>query len=176
MLAYVVIAIALVIFLPIVYASYQAAPPLSTPRKDIERIIRLARITADDIVYDLGSGSGRLLITLAQATPARAFVGFELSPLHIFLSRLKVRLKGLQKRVTIQATNFYTHDLSEASVIVCFLTPFAMRKLGPKLKQELRPTTRVISYMFEIPGLTLIATDRPAKNDFPLYIYQVGAY
>lgn len=161
-----------IVFVPIVIASTIAAPPLGTKRRDIKRLVKLARITEQDTVYDLGCGDGRLLLAVAKASTSQKIIGLELSPLHIILSRMRILLSGQQKRVAVQARNFYNQDLSRADVILCFLTPKAMEELEPKFKQELKPGTRVVSYVFPLPNIEPAELSRPSEIDLPIYLYR----
>ncbi|MFA6553333.1 MAG: class I SAM-dependent methyltransferase [Patescibacteria group bacterium] len=155
------------------YAGLKAAPWVPVFKRDIPRIIKLAGIKPDDIVYDLGCGDGRVLVALANSTPAKRLVGFEISVLPYLWTKGRIIFRGLSRRVDVVFKDFLKRDLSQASVIFCFLTPMAMKKLAPKFKAELRPGSRIISYSFSIPGFTPDAVDKPEPNQMTIYSYRV---
>ena len=158
-------------FLPIAISSIIAAPPLGTKRKDVARLVKLANISESDIVYDLGAGDGRLLLAVARQSNAQHITGFELSPFHIIQTRIRLWRHGLTQRIKIKAKDFYRQDLGQADVILCFLTPKAMQSLKPKFDKELKPGTRVVSYVFPIPGLEPGQINRPSEEHLPIYLY-----
>lgn len=146
-----------------------AAPWVPARKKDIARFIKLAKIKTDERVYDLGCGDGRVLEAAARAG-ARA-TGFEISLFPYFLARLRARnLPNNQMRVLYK--NFWRADLRDADVVYVFLMTKIFKKLTTKLIKELRPGTRVISYVFKIPGWEPVATDK-IKNNVSLYLYIV---
>jgi len=141
-------------------------------KKDLDRIMQLARIQEDDLVYDIGCGDGRVLAAMANNSPAQ-FVGYEVSLLLYLLARLKVIFLGLSKRVEIRYADFLRRDLGQASVIFCFLTPMAMKKLSPKFKNELPKGARIISYSFSLPDWQPREVSRPDDRSIPIYYYVV---
>ena len=156
-----------------VYASFRAAPWLPSFKRDIARIIKLANVQPGEVVYDLGSGDGRILVALANATPAERVVGYEVSLLLYIWSRVRIAFLGLSGKAEVRFSDFYRHDLSQANVIFCFLTPRAMKRLGEKFRRELRPGTRIISYSFSIPGWKKIVEDQPVQEAMPIHSYVV---
>lgn len=154
------------------YAGWRAAPWLPAFKKDMERIIKLAELKDDDLVYDLGSGDGRVVIALANNSRAQ-FVGYEISLIMYCWSRLKIFFSGLGKRVEIRCSDFLTNDLSQATVIFCFLTPMAMKKLSIKFQKELKKGTRIVSYSFSLPDWQPLVTDKPDTTSIPIYKYIV---
>lgn len=154
------------------YAGVKAAPWLPVFKKDIKRIINLAQLRDTDVVYDLGSGDGRILIGLAHNSAA-TFWGYEVSFLPYLWSRLKILLLGLSRQVEIRFADFYMRDLGQATVVFCFLTPKAMAKLGPKFIKELQPGTKIISYSFAIPDWEPEIVNRPDDKRIPIFVYRV---
>ena len=118
-----------------------------------DAMLRLARVTADDVVYDLGSGDGRIVILAAQKFGARG-VGVELDPRLVAISREVAREGAVADKVTFIEGDLFTADISEATVVTLYLSPNVNRKLEGKLKRELRPGTRVVSHQFPIAGWT----------------------
>lgn len=162
----------LLIFGTAAYAGMRAAPWVPVFKKDIERILRLAEVKDDDLVYDLGSGDGRVVVALANNSEAQ-ITGYEVSFIPYLWSKIKVLLLGLSKRVEIRYADFLSRDLSQASVIFCFLTPMAMKKLEPKFRKELKKGTRVISYSFSIHGWQPVMVDKPTEKSIPIFKYVV---
>ncbi|MEK7631299.1 MAG: class I SAM-dependent methyltransferase [Patescibacteria group bacterium] len=163
----------LVIFIVIAsaaWAGFHGAPWVPTWAKDFNRVRGLAALQATDTVYELGAGEGRLLKVFA-ATSARTIVGFELSFLPFLIA--KVRFWNQRPRVQVKCQDFFHVDFHPATVIFCFLTPPAMRKLKEKFEAECRPGTRIISYAFSIPGWTPEVTDKPAPSAMTIYRYVV---
>jgi predicted RNA methylase len=149
-----------------VVADGQATPPAlvigfePTPMPVVEALLELAAVTADDVVYDLGSGDGRIVILAAQKYGARG-VGIELQPGLIQASREAALQAGVAENVTFVQEDLYQADISEATVVVLYLWPSANDRLESKLRGELRPGTRVVSHRFGIgrwiPDATVLA-------------------
>ena len=116
-----------------------------------EAMLTLADVTKDDVVYDLGSGDGRLPILAAQLHGARG-VGIEIDPALVAVSRTNARDAGVSDRVTFVEGDLFTADISPATVVTLYLSLSVLRQLEPKLKSELRPGTRIVSHQFWIPG------------------------
>lgn len=152
------------------WAGFHGAPWVPTWAKDFDRVRTLAALQETDVVYELGAGEGRLLKVFA-ATKAQTILGFELSFLPFLIAW--VRLRRFAPRVQVHCQDFFKADFRKASVIFCFLTPPAMRKLKEKFAAECRPGTRIISYAFSIPGWTPDVTDKPAPNAMTIYRYVV---
>lgn len=128
---------------------------------------KLAKVKKGDIIYDLGSGEGIALITAAKEYGARG-VGIEIDPLRVFISKIRVKLAGVSGHVEIRRDSFWNQDISEASVIFMYLIPKTLVKLRPKLLKELRPGTRVVSFVYRM-DLPVIAKDEKRE----LYVYEI---
>jgi SAM-dependent methyltransferase len=116
-----------------------------------DAMLQLAGVTRDDVVYDLGSGDGRIVILAAQKFGARG-VGIELDPSLVKLSQQTAREGEVADRVTFIEGDLFAADLSRATVVTLYLSPNVNRKLEPKLRAELRPGTRVVSQQFGMPA------------------------
>lgn len=114
-----------------------------------DAMLRLAKVTADDVVYDLGSGDGRLVILAAQKYGARG-VGVEIDHQLIERSRTNAREGGVEDRVTFIEGDLFTTDISKATVVTLYLSPSVNARLEPKLKRELMPGARIVSHRFPI--------------------------
>ncbi|HRD89088.1 MAG TPA: methyltransferase domain-containing protein [Accumulibacter sp.] len=119
-----------------------------TPDAMVMLMLRTAKVTPADIVYDLGAGEGRIPIAAARAFGARA-VGIEYSPEVAALARRNVKRAGLEGRVRIVTGDLFVEDFSEATVVTMFLTPVLNRRLRPLLLQ-MKPGTRIVSHGFHM--------------------------
>ena len=127
-----------------------------------DQMLQLAKITAKDVVFDLGSGDGRILILAAQKYGARG-VGIELQPQLVERARQVARDGEVTGRVTFIEGDLFTVDISSATLVTMYLSPGVNARLEAKLKAELRPGTRIVSHQFGIgswpPEQTIAARD-----------------
>jgi predicted RNA methylase len=130
-------------------------------------MLELAEVGPDDLVYDLGCGDGRMLVTAARRYGARA-VGIEIDPLRYIWCQALIMVLGLRDRVRVVYGDFFALDLSEADVVTCYLLDSTNRKLQKKLLSELDPSVRVVSHMFAFPELHLVHYDKQDQ----LYLYR----
>ena len=153
------------------------APYVPTPWHVVDRMLDLVEVTEEDVVYDLGSGDGRILVRAAKAHGARG-VGLEINRDLVVDARLAVGAANVENRVKIIEQDIFEADLSPASVVTLFLMTSANRRLKPKLLEELRPGTRIACYKWEIPGWNPIktATVEVSGAGQPIYMYEVGAH
>ncbi len=124
-------------------------PYVSTPAPVVDEILRLARVGADDMVYDLGCGDGRIVIAAARDFGARG-VGIDIDPRRIEEANAAARSAGVAGRVRFVVQDLFKTDFSAASVVVLYLFPELNARLRPKLLAELRPGARVVSHQFLI--------------------------
>ena len=153
------------------------APYVPTPWHVVDRMIEVAEITGDDIVYDLGSGDGRILLRAAKERGARG-VGYEINPLLVEEARALLSAAGVQDRVEIRHEDIFEADLRPATVVTLFLITAAHRQVRPKLVEELRPGTRIACYRWEIPGWnpSKTVTVSVSGSAHPIYLYRVGMH
>lgn len=137
-----------------------------TPRETVRKMLELAKVSHEDIVVDLGSGDGRIIIIAAKEFGANA-IGIEVDPLRIAWSRWKVRRSILQDKVQVVRGNFFTQDLSDATVVTVFQRTGTNKRLKAKLTSELKPGTRVVSYIHLFDGWIPAETD----EGFGIYLY-----
>lgn len=126
-----------------------------TPKKDIELAAKLLKLQEGMTVYDLGSGTGSVVILLAKKYKVRC-VGIEIDPLKSFLSRLRIaRHRDLKERIEIQRKNFFKADFTKADFVYLFLSggTLVMGKLAQKLVLELKPGTKIASYVHVFKGV-----------------------
>ncbi|HYM26503.1 MAG TPA: methyltransferase domain-containing protein [Vicinamibacterales bacterium] len=141
---------------------------VATPMPVADAMLRLAHVTAGDVVYDLGSGDGRIVILAAQKYHARA-VGIEIDPRLIEISRQVARDGEVENRATFVQGDFFATDLSEATVVTMWLTAGVNARLEPKLRHELRPGSRIVSHQFGIGDWRPVATARQDGEDIFLW-------
>lgn len=170
MLIIVLIAITLILLLFLLSMIWPPDSPWSpwwrTNRKIARIMCRLAKINKKDIIYDLGSGDGQALLEAARLG-ARG-VGIEIDPFRAWISKIVFRLNGVDKKIKVERKNFFNVDLSQASVIFAYLVPKTLARLKPKFLKELKPGTRIVTFVYKI-DLPLIAEDQ--KNE--VYVYQI---
>jgi ubiquinone/menaquinone biosynthesis C-methylase UbiE len=124
-----------------------------TPQDTVEAMLNLAKVNKNDLVYDLGCGDGRFVITAAKKFGARG-IGIDIDPERIRESTENAKKEGVMDRVKFIEADLYETDLHEATVITLYLLPSLNVKLRPKLLSELRPGSRVVSYSFDMEDWT----------------------
>ncbi len=120
-----------------------------TPQPIVDAMLQLAQVNSNDLIYDLGSGDGRIPITAARRYGARG-VGIDLNPERIQEANANLKRSGVGNNVEFRQQDLFETDLSKASVVTLYLLPEVMTKLRPKLLQELRPGTRIVSHAFDM--------------------------
>ena len=118
-----------------------------TPQPVVDAMLDAANVKESDVVYDLGSGDGRIVITAARKYKARG-VGIELDPDLVRKATDNAAAAGVANRVRFVAGNLFTADISEASVVTLYLLQSINERLRPKLVRELKPGTRIVSHVF----------------------------
>lgn len=146
-------------------------PYVPTPPDIVEKMLDIAKVTPDDVVYDLGSGDGRIVITAAQKYGAQA-VGIEINPDLFRQSRDRITQLGLDDRAKVMCEDMFDVSLHHATVVVMYLLTASNEKLRPKLERELRSGTRIVCHDFHIPGWDPEqVVDVTSKNGLPHKIY-----
>ena len=120
-----------------------------TPQEVVDAMLKLAKVTKNDVVYDLGSGDGRIPITAAKTYGARG-VGIDIDPQRIKEAQENLKNAGVGDRVKFLNQDLFTTDISEATVVTLYLLPSLNLKLLPKLNKELNPGTRIVSHAFDM--------------------------
>ena len=130
-------------------AQTRLAPYVATPLDVVERMLTLARVGRDDLVYDLGCGDGRVVIMAAQKFGARG-VGVDIEPTLIEQAIANAKSADVADRVTFRVQDALTVDVSPATVVTLYLLASANARLRPTLMQQLRPGSRIVSHNFPI--------------------------
>jgi len=158
-------------FLIMSIASASFAPWVPSKKKDVLRALKLASPQKEDVLYDLGCGNGIVVFEAAKNYSIRS-VGIELAfPLYVWCKIRSFFEEEISKRVEFRNENLFKADISEATIIYVFGMPQPLsKKLRLKLEKELKPGTKVISYVFPIEGWTPKLVDKP-KNENPIYLY-----
>ncbi|MGH7380909.1 MAG: methyltransferase domain-containing protein [Candidatus Methylomirabilales bacterium] len=125
------------------------APFVPTPQSVVEMMLTMAEITKDDIVYDLGSGDGRIVITAAKKYGAKG-IGFEIDDDLIKEARENARKEGVSHLVEFRKQDVMTVDLSPATVVTLYLLPEANLRLRPRILSQLRIGARVVSHNYDM--------------------------
>ena len=134
-----------------------------TPQELVEDMLRLADVKPGDVLYDLGSGDGRIPVTAAQKYGIRA-VGIDIDPERIREANANAKRNGVSRLVTFREQDLFKADFREATVVTLYLLPDLNLKLRPQLLKQLKPGTRVVSHQFDMgdwkPDKTLEANGR----------------
>jgi len=150
----------------------QAQPPakkppdviyVPTPQPVVDAMLELAQVKKTDVVYDLGSGDGRIVIAAAKKYGATG-VGFEIDPALVKKARENAAAAGVSNRVRFVTQDLFTADLSRASVVTLYLLQSINERLRPKLVRQLKPGARIVSHVFnmgpEWPAEKTMTVDR----------------
>jgi predicted RNA methylase len=120
-----------------------------TPQEVVDAMLKLAKVSKNDVIYDLGSGDGRIPITAAKTYGARS-VGIDIDPQRIREANENLKAAGVGDKVKFLNQDLFTTDVSEATVVTLYLLPSLNLKLLPKLNKELKPGTRIVSHAFDM--------------------------
>ena len=121
-----------------------------TPQDVVEAMLKVAKVGKGDVLYDLGSGDGRIPITAARKYGIARGVGIDINPVRIKEANENLARAGVGDRVRFVNADLFESDLSEATVITLYLLPELNLKLLPKLLKELKPGTRIVSHAFDM--------------------------
>lgn len=122
---------------------------IPTPPPVVDEMLRLADVQSNDLIYDLGSGDGRIVITAAEEYGARG-VGIDIDPERVQQARQNAQQTGVTDLVEFRQADLFESDFSEATVVTLYLLPELNLKLRPKLLTELEPGTRIVSHAFDM--------------------------
>jgi ribosomal protein L11 methylase PrmA len=156
-----------------------AQPPLRlpdtvyipTPNEVVTAMLRLAHVGPGDVVYDLGSGDGRIVIAAVKAFGAARGVGVELDATRVREANENARKAGIADRVEFRREDLFATDLRPATVVTLYLSSAINASLKPKFLAELPPGARVVSHVFETPGWA--PAERIEVNRRPVFLWTI---
>jgi predicted O-methyltransferase YrrM len=135
-------------------AGKQLRPPdvvyVPTPAEAVDAMLKVAKVGKEDVVYDLGSGDGRIPIMAVQKYNAARATGIDINPDRIKEAQANLKTAGVGDRVRFLNEDLFQADISEATVVTLYLLPSLNLKLLPKLLSELKPGTRIVSHAFDM--------------------------
>jgi len=152
-------------------------PYVPTPQEVVDRMLELAQVKKGDVVYDLGSGDGRIVVTAAKKYGVKA-IGFEIDPERIKESHENIKKAGVGHLVEIRKQDIRTVDLSGASVLTMYLLPEVNLMIRPNIWKQMKPGSRVVSHDFDMGDWKPVKVER-FKDDsgweHTLYFWRVEA-
>ena len=151
-------------------------PYVPTPRHVAREMLRLANVGPEDVVYDLGSGDGRIPIMAVEEFNAKKAVGIEIRNDLVQIAREEVKKRGLEGRVEIVQGDVLEVPLEDATVVTMFLLPDLMELLRPKLEEELGEGTRIVSHEYPMAKWRPVRVVRLEDKYMyhTLFLYEVG--
>jgi SAM-dependent methyltransferase len=144
-----------------------------TPQVVVDKMLELARVKSTDLVYDLGCGDGRIVVTAAKRYGVRA-VGFDIDPERVAEAKANVKQAGVEHLVTIEERDIFELDLSPADVVTLYLLPELNVRLIPQLK-KLKPGSRIVSHDFDMAGVKperVVPMRPPGEADHTVYFWR----
>ena len=120
-----------------------------TPHEVVDRMLRLAQVRRDDVVYDLGCGDGRIPIAAARDFGARG-VGLDIEPYRVAESETNAKAAGVEQQVEFRLEDAQQADIRPATVVMLYLAHWSNLRLRPKLQSSLRPGSRIVSLSFDM--------------------------
>jgi ubiquinone/menaquinone biosynthesis C-methylase UbiE len=124
-------------------------PYVPTPQPVVDKMLEMAKVRAGDVLYDLGCGDGRIVVTAASKHGARG-VGIDIDPTRIREAQENAQRARVTERVAFKVSNIFEADFSEATVVTLYLLPDINRRLRPQLWRQLKVGTRVVSHAFDM--------------------------
>lgn len=125
-------------------------PYVPTPQAVVDRMLQIAKVNSNDVVYDLGSGDGRIPITAVRQFKAQRAVGIDINPERVSEANQNAQQANVTDRVQFRQQDLFQTDLRDATVVTLYLLPEVNLRLRPKLLSELRPGTRIVSHAFDM--------------------------
>jgi SAM-dependent methyltransferase len=150
-------------------------PYVPTPQNVVDEMLKLAGVTKGDVVYDLGCGDGRLVITAVKNFGAKRGVGVDIDPQRISESNENAKAAGVTDRVKFVVQDLFKTDFREATVVTLYLLPDVNLKLRPKLMSDLKPGTRVVSHAFDMGDWAPEKTVMVEPGGQRLYLWTIPA-
>jgi predicted O-methyltransferase YrrM len=146
-----------------------------TPQNVVDQMLNIARVTEDDLLYDLGCGDGRIVVTAAKEYGCKA-VGYDIDPQRVNESRENVKRNNVEHLIKIEHDDIFTLDLSDADVVTLYLLPRLNDKLLPQL-EKLKPGSRIVSHDFDIsgviPDMVAALTSDEDEDEHLIYLWTI---
>ncbi|SKB39528.1 Methyltransferase domain-containing protein [Parapedobacter luteus] len=166
----------MVLFVAVCSGAYAQQPDLDVPyvptkQETVEEMLKLAGVKPGDVVYDLGCGDGRIVITAAQKFGATG-VGVDLNPQRIKEANANAKAAGVTDKVRFVEGNLFDFDFSKANVVTMYLLPSVNLKLRPKLQKELKPGSRIVSHDFDMGDWPAEKTIEVGSDT--IYLWTIG--
>ncbi len=152
-------------------------PYVPTPQEVVDRMLDMAQVKKGDVVYDLGSGDGRIVVTAAKKYGVKA-IGFEIDPERIKESRENIKKAGVAHLVEIRQQDIRTVDLSPASVLTMYLLPEVNLMIRPNIWKQMKVGSRIVSHDFDMGDWKPLKTEHikdGGSYDHTLYLWHVDA-
>ncbi len=152
-------------------------PYVPTPQEVVDRMLELAQVKKGDVVYDLGSGDGRIVVTAAKKYGVKA-IGFEIDPQRIKESHENIKKAGVENLVEIRQQDIRTVDLSAANVLTMYLLPEVNLMIRPNIWKQMKPGSRIVSHDFDMAEWKPLKTEYIKDGsswDHTLYLWQIEA-
>ncbi len=125
-------------------------PYVPTPQPVVDRMLEVAKVGSQDVLYDLGCGDGRIVVTAVKDRGASRGVGIDIDPQRIAEAKENARKAGVAEKVEFRNADLFASDFSQASVVTLYLLPSINQKLRPQLWRQLKVGTRVVSHDFDM--------------------------
>jgi precorrin-6B methylase 2 len=173
----------IIVLLWILVPAFYGLPAVATKPERIRKALKLANLEANETLYDLGAGDGRVLLMAAREFGAKA-VGIEVGPIQCALIWLRVIARGLGNQIQIRWANFYKADLHEADVVFVYATSKEIMKLAPHLEKQMKKGARLVSISADLPEWEPAAFDKhelifvyempPARGNLATYLMKTN--
>src|SRR5689334_17167220 len=124
-------------------------PYVPSPNQVVDGMLKLAGVKSGDVVYDLGCGDGRIVISAAKTYGARG-VGVDLNPERVQEARANAKSAGVEDKVKFEENDLFKANIADATVVTLYLLPNVNERLKPKLLKDLKPGTRIVSHSFDM--------------------------
>ncbi|GIW61237.1 MAG: 50S ribosomal protein L11 methyltransferase [Patescibacteria group bacterium] len=144
------------------------SPWWRTNKVTAKKICKLAKVSSNDMIYDLGCGDGTALITAAKISNACG-IGIEIDPLRVLIAKIRTFIHGVSHKITVERGDFFKVDISQATVVFVYLIPKTLKRLEKKFLAELKPGTKIVSYVYPIDYLPLLTYD----VEHQIYVYEI---
>ncbi len=167
-----ILALTMLMLLTAMISLFLRVPFVPTKKRVMQKMVKVAGLKNNEVVYDLGCGDGRLLFEAEKKKKILA-KGYELAPIPYMLAQLNKLL--INSKINVYLANFFHANLKDANVIFCYLGPETMSQLYKKLKKECRKGTRIISNTFSIRGVkpSRVWARNPKQKLPTIYMYEI---